>query len=429
MPAAFVIGANSTAFARLPERGFRSLVEEACLGAIDDAHLDDARQVGSVWFGCTGTGGWPRLSTFGQACLWPLLREGVLELNTPIQNIENACATGSAAFQCAVRDVRSGDVDFALAVGVEKLTNPNISKLALIKSFSGDDAPKDTTHIEFEEEIAREYNKASESLREPFESGDDRTVFMDTYAVQARIHMQLFGTTQRQIAASAAKNHNYGALNPKAQYRFQMSVDDVLEDRMVSSPLTRSMCAPMGDGAAAAIVCSEAALQALPAAVKDRAIRVESCAFASGGFRKPGQPTLSRKAADRAYSLAGVAPQDIDLAEIHDATSFGEILQVEMLRFAGTGQGGPFVEAGETGPEGRIPINTSGGLVSKGHPIAATGLSMVFELATQLRGEAGERQVAGARRALQENGGGVMGLEEAACSVMILAAPGEKSRA
>ena len=424
MSEAFVIGAYSTVFAKHPDRDFRDLTAEACLGALEDAGLDDGTGVASIWFGCTGTGGWPRLSTFGQACLWPLLRDGVFALNTPIQNIENACATGSAAFQAAVRDVRAGDVEFALAVGVEKVVNPHLSKRDLIRSFSGDDAPKDKTHEAFEAEIAAAYAQAAKMDGGDFAGGDDRTVFMDTYAVQARLHMRLFGTTERQIAASAAKNHTYGALNPKAQYRFEMSINDVLADRPVSPPLTRAMCAPMGDGAAAAIVCSKAALRGLPAAVQERAIRVEACAYASGGFREADAPTLSRAAGDRAYRLAGVGPEDIDLAEIHDATSFGEILQVEMLRFAEWGGGGPFVEAGETGPDGRIPINTSGGLVSKGHPIAATGLSMIYELTTQLRGEAGARQVAGARRALQENGGGVMGLEEAACSVVILVAHG-----
>jgi acetyl-CoA acetyltransferase len=148
---------------------------------------------------------------------------------------------------------------------------------------------------------------------------------------------------------------------------------------------------------------------------------VAASAFSSGTFRALDEPGLSRVAADRAYAQAGVGPEDVDVAEVHDATSFCEIFQCEMLRFCPDGEGGPFVESGATGPGGKIPVNTSGGLVSKGHPIAATGLSMIYELVTQLRGEAGERQVAGAELALQENGGGVMGLEEAACSVIILA--------
>ncbi|MWA03267.1 hypothetical protein F8568_023385 [Actinomadura sp. LD22] len=249
----------------------------------------------------------------------------------------------------------------------------------------------------------------------------DRTMFMDTYAAQANYHMHRFGTTQRQIAAVAAKNHTNGAANPLAQYRFAMTVDEVLADREVSYPLTRAMCAPVGDGAAAAVVvCSERALTSLPEAVRERAVRVAAAVLRSGVYRRPDEVSLSRVAADRAYELAGMKPEDIDVAEVHDATAFGEIYQAEMLRFCDVGAGGPFVAAGATALDGRPPLNTSGGLLSKGHPIAASGLSMTHEVVSQLRGEAGPRQVRDARVALVENGGGIMGLEEAACCVTIL---------
>lgn len=180
------------------------------------------------------------------------------------------------------------------------------------------------------------------------------------------------------------------------------------------------MCAPIGDGAAAAILCSEDYLKTLPSKVQDRSVKVRASAFAGGKYRDIDEPSESRVAAQRAYQTAGIYPEDIDVAEIHDATSFCEIYQVEMLGFCPIGEGGKFVESGATMIDGRIPINTSGGLVSKGHPIAATGLSMIYELATQLRGEAGARQVKNPEFALQENGGGIIGLDEAACSVMIL---------
>ena len=253
--------------------------------------------------------------------------------------------------------------------------------------------------------------------------GPDRSIAMDTYGVQANDHMHRYGTTREQIAIAAAKNHMHGSLNPKAQYRFRMTKEEVLADRTVSGPLTRAMCAPIGDGAAAALVCSEAYLRRLPDHVRSRAVRIRASAISGGKHRAADEPSLSRIAADRAYQTAGVSPQNIDVAEVHDATSFCEIYQVEMLRFCPEGEGGRLVESGATTLGGHIPVNTSGGLVSKGHPIAATGLSMISEVVTQLRGQAEGRQVAGAKIGLVENGGGVIGLEEAVCAVTILEAP------
>jgi acetyl-CoA acetyltransferase len=198
----------------------------------------------------------------------------------------------------------------------------------------------------------------------------------------------------------------------------------VLADRAVTFPFTRAMCAPVGDGAAALVLCSAGKLAEMPAPVRERAVKVKASAMTGGKFRDLDEPGLSQLAAKKAYAMAGVKPADIDLAEVHDATSFCEIYQAEMLGFCEEGQGGRLVEAGETAIGGRIPINTSGGLVSKGHPVGATGLSMLAELATQLRGEAGERQVKGAALALAENAGGVIGFDEAACSVVILEKPG-----
>jgi acetyl-CoA acetyltransferase len=417
----YMIGSYSTQFRKWPEESFRDLTRDAVSGVLTDAGMDDGREIELAWFGHTGVGGWPTPSIFGQMCLIPLIQEGALSRGLPIFNVENACATGSTAFHGAWKDVLSGQSQLSLAVGVEKVINPNLTKEEVLKSFSGGGPPPGPTRQEFAKENMDQYALAADFTGIPLGSGEGRTVFMDTYAQQAQVHMKKYGTTQRQIAVSASKNHNYGALNPKAQYKFEMTVDDVLADRVVSPPLTRSMCAPIGDGAAAALVCSEAYLKNAPAAVRDRAVRVAASAFSSGTFRAIDEPGLSRVAADRAYAQAGLAPADIDVAEVHDATSFCEIFQCEMMRFCPDGEGGPFVESGATGPGGKIPVNTSGGLVSKGHPIAATGLSMIYELVTQLRGEAGERQVEGAELALQENGGGVMGLEEAVCSVIILA--------
>jgi acetyl-CoA acetyltransferase len=180
------------------------------------------------------------------------------------------------------------------------------------------------------------------------------------------------------------------------------------------------MCSPLGDGAAAALLCSEDALADFPPAARARAVRVRTSQLAGGKYRRLDEPGLSRVAADKAWARTGLAPADIDLVELHDATSFCELYQLEMLRLCPEGQGGRFVESGATALGGRLPVNLSGGLVSKGHPVGATGLSMVHEVVLQLRGEAGARQVPGAELGLIENGGGVMGFDEAACAVHIL---------
>ena len=328
-------------------------------------------------------------------------------------NVEGGCASAQMALHGAWKDILSGQSEVSLAIGVEKLFNPQ--------------APEDTMAV-YEagidqltpEEWRRYYAEAGAEAGKPFDEGPGRTVFMDTYAMQACWHMKVHGTTQRQIAASASKNHRNGALNEKAQYSFDLSVEDVLNDRPVSWPLTRAMCSPVGDGAAAVLVCSADFLRAQPREVQDRAIRIRASVLAGGKYRRLDEPGLSRTAAQRAYAMAGLSPQDIDVAEVHDATSFCEIYQAEMMGFAEIGKGGELVESGETAIEGRIPVNTSGGLVSKGHPVGATGLSMIYELARQLRGEAGARQVEGAELALSENGGGVIGFDEAACAVTIL---------
>jgi len=202
-----------------------------------------------------------------------------------------------------------------------------------------------------------------------------------------------------------------------------MDVDAVLADRMVCDPLTRAMCAPIGDAAAAALLCSADFLRTLPTSVRTRAVRVRAQAITGGKFKASWEderaPVL---AARRAYEMANVKPEDLDLVELHDATSFAEIHLVEDLGLCPRGQGGPFTASGATARDGQIPVNASGGLVSRGHPIGATGLMMMNELCIQLRGEAGPMQLPNARLALAENGGGLIGNDLAACAVTILEA-------
>jgi len=409
----YVIGAYSTAFGKRPSDSVKALTSEAYLGVVQDTGLADGLDIDSAWFGNCGMWLDGQGSIRGQVCLSPLVSEGLFPERVPITNVEGGCASGSLAFNGAWKDIASGTADMSIAIGVEKTYYP--------------DAPEKTKRLmeggidQYDPAEWREYYSAAGAVSgKSFLTGEDRSIFMDTYAMQAAHHMHRYGTTQRQIAAASAKSHCNGALNPKAQYQFEMSIEAVLQDREISHPLTRAMCAPIGDGAAAVILVSGRLLRTLPAPIQERAIRVLATSLSGGKYRDLNEPGLSRVAAQKAYKQADLSPSEIDLAEVHDATSFCEIYQLEMLGLCDEGAGGRFVEEGMAHIDGKTPINTSGGLVSKGHPVGATGLSMLTELTEQLRGEANFRQVAGAHTALAENGGGAMGFDEAACSVIIL---------
>jgi acetyl-CoA acetyltransferase len=409
----YVIGVHTTRFQKWPDKSFKDLARESYLGALDDAALESGEDIDIAYFGNCGMGSWGQPCIRGQVCFTPLVHDGLFPERVPMINVEGACATASMAFNGAWKEIMAGQADLALAIGVEKTFIPD-SPEETMKLFAGGIDQLNP------EEWQEYYRHMGDQTGKPFETGPGRTVFMDTYAMQAMYHMKTHGTTQRQIAAGAAKNHNMGALNPNAQYQFEMSVDDVLNDRDVSYPLTRSMCAPIGDGAATALLCSADYFAGLSQRVKERAVKVKASALSGGKYRALDEPGLTRTAAQKAYRQAGLGPDQVDVAEVHDATSFCEIYQAEMMGFCEDGKGGSFVEEGNTSLNGKIPINTSGGLVSKGHPVGATGLSMIYELTAQLRGEAGARQVDNARVALAENGGGVIGFEEAAACVTIL---------
>jgi acetyl-CoA acetyltransferase len=253
------------------------------------------------------------------------------------------------------------------------------------------------------------------------ESDKPYSEVMQVYASMCRYYMKTYGITQRQVAAVCAKNHNHSVHNPFSQIRKPYTIDEVLAAPPITYPLTLPMCAPVSDGAAAAILCTEEGLKRI-GAERRRCIKVAASVMRSFTHRRIDQVELAagRLAAQQAYEIAGVGPDDIDVAEVHDASAMGEILQVENLQFVAPGEGGPAAERGEFTHGGRLPINVSGGLESKGHPLSATGIGQLFELVTQLRGEAGARQVEGARIALQENGGGLAGVEEAVVAVHIL---------
>jgi len=410
----YLIGTSCTTFGKRPETGFKDLTREAYEALLADVGFDDGGAIDSAWFGNCGMGSFGQRNIRGQVCFTPLVREGRFPERVPMINVEGACATASMAFNGAWKDVLSGQAELSLAIGVEKTFVPGDAARTQ-EIFEGGIDQFDP------QEWHDYYRRAGELAGKPFApNAGGGTVFMDTYAMQAAYHMKRWGTTARQIAIGASKNHAMGAKNPNAQYRFEVTPDQVLEDRMISAPLTRSMCSPIGDGAAAALLCSARFLAGLPPRVRERAVRVRASTLSGGKYRALDEPGLSQVAAKKAYALAGLAPADIDVAEVHDATSFCEIYQSEMLGFCEPGQGGRFVESGASALGGRLPVNLSGGLVSKGHPVGATGLSMIHELTLQLRREAGARQAAKADVALAENGGGVMGFDEAACSVIIL---------
>jgi len=411
----YLIGTTCTAFGKRPDESFHDLTREAYLAVLADAGLaqHDTALIEQAWFGNCGLGAWGQGGIRGQVCFTPLVEEGLFPERVPMVNVEGGCATASLALHGAWKDVLSGECEVSLAIGVEKLISPDDpARVAAIFGTAIDQLDP--------ERWQAYYRAAGEAAGKPFATGPGRTVYMDTYAMQAAWHMKAHGTTQRQIAAACAKNHHHGSLNPLAQYRFTMTADEVLADRAVSWPLTRSMCAPMGDGAAAALLCSAEALAHFSPSARARAVKLRTVQLSGGKYRALDEPGLSRIAADKAYARTGLSPADIDLVELHDATSFCEIYQLEMLRFCPPGQGGHLAEDGITVLGGRLPVNLSGGLVSKGHPVGATGLSMVHELALQLRGEAGPRQAPGAAIGLIENGGGVMGFDEACCAVTIL---------
>jgi acetyl-CoA acetyltransferase len=244
-----------------------------------------------------------------------------------------------------------------------------------------------------------------------------RSVFMDIYAYMTKAHMKKYGTTREQIAAVTAKNSRHGALNPRAQFQTAMTVEDVLAAREIVWPLTLPMCSPIGDGAAALVIVSERKARAMGLS---RRVRVLSSALVSGFDADAESQSVGAFAVNAAYEAAGLGPQDLSLAEVHDASATSEIVAYEYLGICDKGGGGRLVEDGVTALGGRIPVNASGGLLRKGHPIGATGAAQIVELAEQLWGRSDARQVQGARIGIAHNGGGMIGTDAAATVVSIL---------
>lgn len=406
----YIAGIGMTVFGRHPERSLEDMAREALNGALRDAGCGVGDVGAAFYAGITNGPLQGQLSIPGQVVLG---KSGVAGI--PIFNVENACASGSTALHLAVQYLKAGACDVALALGAEKMNIADKPR-ALALFEAGWDVSRTQENYE-------QLMRMGEGITLPPGSESDKPYsrFMAIYAALCRHHMKTHGTTQRQIAAVSAKNHLHSVHNPLSQIRKPFSIDEVLAAPPITYPLTLPMCAPLSDGAAAVVLCSASGLRRI-GALPSRNVKLAASVMRSFTVRGLDQPELNigRLAAQQAYEQAGLGPADMHVAEVHDATAMGEIIQAENLGLVPLGQGGPAAERGDFTIGGRIPINPSGGLESKGHPLGATGLGQIHELVTQLRGEAGARQVQGARRAIQENGGGLHGVEEAALAIHIL---------
>ncbi|MFN0092769.1 MAG: thiolase family protein [Acidimicrobiales bacterium] len=388
-----VAGAAMTPFGKFLERNIRSLVTEATGGALADAGLAPS-EVGFVVFGNAAAG-----VLTGQEMIRAqvaLADSGLAGL--PMVNVENACASASSAFNLAWMAVASGQAEVALAIGAEKMTHTdkNRANVALARA------------VDVEQLVA-------DLGEEVLEQGAG-ALFMEIYAKAAEGYMAKAGCGPEAFAAAAAVSHFHGSLNPKAQYRTPRTMEEVLASRPIAGPLTLLMCSPIGDGSAALVLTSDeyAARHGLSGP------KVRGTAIRSGTFGEHN--TVVERCAEAAFQMAGVGPADIDVIELHDAAAPAQLQILEELGVAGPGEAVKLVMDGDTRLGGSIPVNPSGGLIAKGHPVGATGCAQLVELVDQLRGRAGDRQVPGARWALAENAGGDLGAGPAACVVTILEA-------
>ncbi|MCL5026567.1 MAG: thiolase domain-containing protein [Chloroflexi bacterium] len=381
-----VVGVGMTLFGKHTET-IRELGEEAVWAALQDAGMSP-KDVQVAYAG-NALG---RISGQEMVSGQMVLREvGITGI--PITRIEDACASASFAFRESWLAIASGLYDVAMAVGYEKMTGATTAQI--MEALAG------ASDTELEADLG--------------------ITFPGVFAMVARRHMYQYGTTREQIAYVSVKNHDNGALNPRSQYQKRFSIEEVLASRPIASPLNLLDCCPISDGCAAAVLVAKD--------LAPRYTRKPVWVAASGqasGFFEPGsdvtvlKPTIA--ASQSAYKQAGLGPEDIDLAEVHDCFTIAEVLHTEDLGFAPKGEGGPFIMDGNTAIGGRIPINTSGGLLSKGHPVGATGLAQIVEIVEQLRGQSGHRQVQGARAGLAMCLGGFMHSDAGVVAVHILKA-------
>ena len=377
MTDAYVVGVDMIKFGRFPEKSVPSIGAEAALMALDDCGLG-IQDMEALYCGNLGQAS----GMVGQRILQQIGQTGIT-----VVNVSNACATGATAFREAWASVKAGLYDIVIAVGVEQM-----GKGLLGGAGGGTGIPK-------------------EGL---LGSGTMPAVFAEA----GMEHARKFGTTFEQFAKVSVKNHHHSTMNPKAMYQIETPLETVMNAEMISYPNTKLMCSVNVDGSAAAVIASEKKAKEL--GLMGRAVKVRASVMTSDRWQErdlvmPDVNTCTREAAAKAYEMAGLGPDDIDLVELHDCFATAEILHYENLGLCGDGEAGRMIDEGEVALGGRIPVNVSGGLLSKGHPLGATGIANIYEVSTHLRGEAGERQVEGARIGMTH----VIGLGSA-CGIHIL---------
>lgn len=369
MREAAIAGIGMTDFGELWDASLRQMFTEAAVAAIEDAGVDhiDSMYVGSMT---------PGLFVH-QEHIGALLADYLGMAGIPAGRVESACASGGLALRMAVLEVLSGASEIVLAGGVEKMTDGVDATDALAT--------------------------AADQEYEAFEG----ITFPGLYALMARAHMEKYGTTREQMADVAVKNHANGMLNPRAHFRRPIERADVLTSNLVAEPLRLLDCSPITDGAAAAIVTTTERARELGVPV----IRVRASAMATASLALHDRQDLTTipsvgRAVGRAFEETGLGPDDLDVLEVHDCFTIAELVVMEEIGLVEPGKSGEAVSSGLTALDGKLPVNTSGGLKSKGHPVGASGIAQIFEIVEQLRGDAGDRQVGGARIGMAQNMGG-----------------------
>src|SRR6266446_4738291 len=394
-----VVGAGMTRFGKYLGRDLRDLAEEAVYNTVKDAGID-LEEIEAAYVGNSVAG----LITGQETIRGQVVLRKTGLLGIPIVNVENACASASTAFHLGWISVASGLYDCVLALGVEKLSDPDKAKS--LRAFNS------AVDISELAEIEKQLGRSGEDAKE-------RSLFMDLYLSMLNpdepASQSVNGITREQMALVSVKNHYHGSLNPYAQYREEVTLEEVLQSRHVVGPLTVLMCSPLGDGAAAVLIASDKF-------ARDKGLkgpRVDASVLVSGRGDDRSMAPSTRRAATQAYEMAGISPEDVDVAEVHDAVAPVELSIYEDLRFCAPGEGPKLVADRVTWLGGRLPVNTSGGLLSRGHPIGATGLGQIVEVVWQLQGKAGKRQVENCKVGLTQNGGGHIGFDLAAMAVHI----------
>lgn len=404
---AYIAGVGMTPFGKFLDQGLKALGARAVDAAIADAGIDKS-ELQAAWVGNAAAG----LVTGQESIRGQVVLRAAGIGRIPVVNVENACGSASTAFNQAAAMVSAGLYDVALALGVEKLYHEDKAKS--FGAFTG------AVDVEAMEEIMEALKKSAEAggaTEAADGAGKKRSMFMDIYAASARNHMAAYGTTVEQFAGVSAKNSFHGSMNDRAQFREALTVEQVLAAPMIAEPLTRPMCSPIGDGAAAVVIVSEKKAREMGLR---NPVRVLCSAMFSGWDHDDDAPGAANLAAATAYEEAGLGPEDLSVVELHDASAPGEIFAYESLRLCAKGDGGKLISDGVTRLGGRLPVNTSGGLLRKGHPVGATGIAQIVELTEQLQGRAGKRQVEGAKVGLAHNGGGSIRNDAAAMCVTIL---------